>query len=239
MVAGVKAALKIHSITKNTRALPDDEIIKLSHLSDETKGTKKVGELLGRKKLPPEVLEDTYLRLAIHQGRLGRIEAEGMYSRLGNVPGFRSTLSKVIGNNPNKSSGHLNELRIADTAASIRGFKVLGIGERFSDGKKMAPTDIDIILGKGQTKYIIEAKDYHSSTAVKMDHFRSDLDSLVQYKKEHSSEYIIPIFSLTNKPNDLNVLKLLIREANRRDVHLIIGTPGEQVQQIKILGEIL
>ena len=141
------SAAAIAKLSKSAKTLPNDEIIRLSKLSDEVNGTVKVGKELGKLNLPNDVLEDTFMRIAIHQRKVTRTEAEGMFARLGGTPGFRSTLRKIIGNNAAVTNGHLNELRIADSA-SMSGFNVLGIGEKFTDGLKRAPTDIDVVLEK-------------------------------------------------------------------------------------------
>lgn len=164
----VKATVKITKISKSTKTLPDDEIIRFAKLASEGKGTKKVGQALGRLNMPNDVLEDVYLRIAIYQNRIARKEAEVMFVRLNGTQGFRITLSKVIGNSSEKTVGHLNELRIANSA-SINGFKVLGIGRKFDDGIKKAATDIDVLLKKGTKTFVVEAKDYKSTTRIPMD----------------------------------------------------------------------
>lgn len=227
----------ISAISKNIKVLPEDEIIKLSKLSDEIQGTKKIGKELGMLNLPNDVLEDAFIRIAIHQKKLTRETAEEMFSRLSGVPGFRSTLRKIIGNSDVGTTGHLNELKIANIG-SANGFKVLGIGEKFSDGLKKAPTDIDVLLEKDGKLFAIEAKSYASTTKIPMDKFRGDLDTLVAYKKMKGNT-VIPVFTITNKPNDLRYLKMLHHEANKRGVQLIFGKPQEQIEQIKMLGSIL
>ena len=231
-----KSPSMIAKLAKSSKALPDDEIINLSKLSDEANGTVKVGKRLGKLKLPNDVLEDTFMRIAIHQGKIARPEAEGMFVRLGDTPGFRSTLRKIIGNNDLVTKGHLNELRIADSA-SMSGFNVLGIGEKFTDGLKRAPTDIDIILERGGKRFAVEAKHYAPTKQISMDQYRADLDTLVEYKKTHLQQ-VIPIFAMTNKP-DGHYLKILKYEANKRGVELIFGEPQGLVEQTKILAEIL
>jgi len=239
LLSGVvtKTVSVIGKISTHSKALPDDEIIRLSKLSDELKGTKKLGKELGKLNLPDEVLEDTFMRIAVHQGKISRTEAEGMFRHLGGTPGFRSTLRKVIGNSANKTSGHLNELRIADNA-SRHGFEVLGIGRKFSDGLKKGDTDIDVILKKGNQIFAIEAKEYKSTTKLNLDDYRADLDTLIQFKKK-SSGNIVPVFSITNKPKDLKYLKRLQYEADKRGVQLIFGPPEIQVEKVKLLSAIL
>ena len=227
----------IAKISKSTKALPDDEIIRLSKLSREVKGTTKVGEELGKLNLPNDVLEDTFMRIAIYQKKVTRKDAEGMYFRLSGTPGFRSTLRKIIGNNDMGATGHLNELRIADTA-SMYGFKVVGIGEKFTDGFKKATTDIDIVLEKGGKTFAIEAKSYAPTTRMPLDRFRADLDTLAAYKSMNR-EKVIPIFTITNRPNDSQYIELLKYEAAKRDIQLIFGSPEEQLVQIQMLDKIL
>ncbi len=231
------ATKTISAISKSTRVLPEGEIIRLSKLSDELLGTTKVGKELSKLNLPNDVLEDAFLRIAIYQKKFTREAAEGLFSRLSGVPGFRPTLKKIIGNSDAGTVGHLNELKIADTASMNR-FKVLGIGERFIDGLKKAPTDIDILLEKGGKLFAIEAKSYASTTKIPMDKFRADLDTLVVYKNKNGND-VVPIFTITNKPDAPRYLKMLQHEADKRGVQLVFGSPQEQIEQIKILGEIL
>ena len=227
----------ISEISNNVKVLPEDEIIRLSKLSDEIHGTKKVGNELGKLNLPDDALEYTFIRIAIHQKKLTRETAERMFSRLSGIPGFRPTLRKIIGNSDVGTVGHLNELKIAD-AASVNGFKVLGIGEKFSDGLKKAPTDIDVLLEKNGKLFAIEAKSYASTTKIPMDKFRGDLDTLVAYKNMNGNNVVL-VFTITNKPNDFRYLKMLQHESNKRGVQLIFGKPQEQVEQIKMLDSIL
>ena len=160
-----------------------------------------------------------------------------MFSRLSDTPGFRTTLRKIIGNNAMGTAGHLNELRIADTASKHR-FTVIQIGEKFDDGVKQAPTDIDIVLKKGSKYFAIEAKNNAPTTYIPMDKYRADLDTLVIYKNKHPNT-LIPIFSITDEPGDPLHLQKLIHEADIRNVQLIFGSPQEQVVKIKLLDEIL
>ena len=71
-----------------------------------------------------------------------------------------------------------------------------------------------------------------------MDKYRGDLDTLVSYKNINGNN-VIPVFTITNKPNDLRYLKMLQNESNKRGVQLVFGKPQEQVEQIKMLGDIL
>lgn len=230
-------AKAISKISKAASVLPENEIIRLSKLSDTIQGTKKVGKVLGKLNLPNAVIEDTFIRIAIHQKKISRETANRMFSRLSGIPGFSSTLRKIIGNSDMGTAGHLNELNIAH-AASVNGFKALGIGKKFSDGLKKAPTDIDVLLKKGSKVFAIEAKNYASTTKIPMDKFRGDLDTLVAYKNMNGNN-IVPVFTITNKPNNLKYLKILQYESHKRGVQLVFGKPQEQIEQIKILSIIL
>jgi len=234
--AYVNPVLKtIHSISKISRhpnTFSNKGIKNLSELS-----AKELGVYLGGKKLSHQVLEDTFIRIAIFKKVIHRREAEGLFTRLSGTPGFATTLKKIIGNNPSGTKGHLNELQIADNA-SISGFKVLGIGEKFKDPVKKALTDIDIVLQKNGRTFIIEAKAYDKTNINKIN-YRKDLDTLVAYKKQNKDSDIVPIFSFTKIPSSATEFKLLKHEAKRRDVELIFGEPYEQVEKIKILNKIL
>lgn len=224
----------IAALTRNSKALPEDEIVRLARLAGEPRGTKQVGQILGKQNLPNEVLEDAYLRIAIQQQHIPRAEAEGMFVRLQGTPGFRSTLSKLVGNSDVKTAGHLNELRIADSAAQ-HGFSVKGIGERFSDGVKAADTDIDVLLEKGGRVIAIEAKDYAATTPIPMDSFRADMVTLTRYAESQQPKPVLTVFSLTRQPEDANAWRTLQLETRRRGIELIDGVPEAQIEQIKIL----
>ncbi len=229
--------IKVTKLIK-THAFSSKDIAKFARIIEETKGTKKLGKLLGKMNLKNEVLEDTFMRLAIYKNQIQRKEAKEMFLHLSGTRGFRGTLKKVVGNSPQKTLGHLNELKIANSA-SKKGFKVRGIGEVFVDGIKKSPTDLDIVLTKRGRTFAIEAKDYAVNTNIPLDKFRGDMDTLVSYVKKNPSERVIPIFSMTNKPRNTLKLKQLESAAEQRGVELIFGTPQQQIEQINLLGEIL
>lgn len=237
-VSGKSATSVITTFIKHQKSLPDEEIVRLSNIAKQSGGTKIVGKKLGKLNLPKDTLEDIYMRIAVHQSKLSREEAEGMFSRLHGTPGFRSTLSKIVGASNIKSSGHLYELRIADMA-SRHGAKVKGIGERFDDGVKQGITDIDVLMEIKGRPIAIEAKDYLPTTPIPLDKFRGDLISLSQYAKSQSPSKVITAFSMSNKPNDALSLRILEKEAEKRGVELIFGTPEQLIIQLKQLRDIL
>lgn len=230
--------IKVGKFIKSSKAFSTKEISKFAKILEETKGTKKLGQVLGKMNLKNEVLEDTFMRLAIHRKKIDKTEAKEMFLHLSGTKGFRTTLKKVIGNSSQKTSGHLNELRIANSATK-NGFKVKGIGESFVDGIKKSATDIDVILTRKGKTFAIEAKDYMAKTDIPLDKFRGDIDTLVSYRNKNLSKKVIPIFSMTNKPKNALKLKQLEKIAEKKNVQLIFGNSQQQVEQMKLLGEIL
>lgn len=234
----IKNVIKVGKFIKSSKAFSPKEITKFSKILEETKGTKKLGQILGKMNLKNEVLEDTFMRLAIYRNKIDKIEAKEMFINLSGSKGFKATLKKVVGNSSQKTAGHLNELKIANSATKS-GFEVKGIGEVFVDGIKKSPTDIDVLLSRKGKVFAIEAKDYMAKTDIPLDKFRADMDTLISYVKINSSKKVIPIFSMTNKPNSTLKLKQLEKIAEKKNVQLIFGNPQEQINKIKLLGEIL
>lgn len=229
---------KVGKLIKSSKAFSPKQISKFAKILEDTKGTKKLGKFLGKMNLKNEVLEDTFMRLAIYRKKIGKVEAKEMFLNLSGSKGFRSTLKKIIGNGSQKTAGHLNELKIANSATK-NGFKVKGIGKPFVDGIKKSTTDIDVLLTRRGKTFAIEAKDYASKTQIPLDKFRGDMDTLISYVNKNSSKKIVPVFSMTNKPKNLVKLKQLEKIAEKKGVQLIFGNPQEQIEQIKLLGEIL
>jgi hypothetical protein len=224
------------TLFRKARALPDDEIRRLAHIAaDHPGGTKEVGEILGKLKLPNDALEDTFLRIAVQQDRLDRREAEAFFRHLQGKEGFRTTLRKAIGNSNVGTVGHLNELRIANEAAT-HGFEVRAIGLKFDDPSKPGGlTDIDVLLKRKGKLVAIEAKAYAEDTPILPDKFRGDMETLVNFKTSRLPEEVIPIFSMTNRPADDRVWRLLEEAAVSRRVELITGPPEQQIHLIKQL----
>lgn len=235
----VKAASRAGSrvFFKDAASLSEEQVTSMAARALRPGGITEVGEELGRLKLPDAVLEDAYLRMILHQGRLSQQEAEGIYEALRGTEGFRTTLRKVAGASDAMSTGHLNELRIARSGVD-NGFKVRGIGVRFDDELKKAPTDIDVLMQYRGRTLAIEAKDYQANTRLPLDSFRADMDSLVQYKKLHPEENVLPVFTITNRPRDEATVKLLQAAARQRSVALSFGSPDKQAFEMKVLVDI-
>jgi len=224
----------IQPLIKHSRTVESNTIEELVKMASSPNGTKLVGQRLGELNLPDNIIEDAYLRIALAQNKINRTEAETMIISLKGKPGFRSTVSKVIGNSAVKTSGHLNELRIADNAAR-NGFNVKGIGVPFNDGLKTSATDIDLLLERNGRLIAIEAKDYLPTTPIPMDKFRADMDSLVEYSKSNPDGRVLKIFSVTHRPGSQQSWLLLNKEAERRDVQLIDGAAPQQILLTKRL----
>lgn len=228
----------IAPIAKSARCLSIDTIEWLAETSSRPGGTKVAGKWLAARSLPDSVLEDTYLRIAIRNRHISRTEGEEMFQRLNGTPGFRATLRKVSGSSPAKSSGHLNELRLASEARQNQ-MKVLEIGRTFRDPAKMGPTDIDLVIKHRNKTFAIEAKDYLPGTPYPLDKFRADMQTLKAYQSANSRENVIPVFSISSKPSDPAQLALVKAAAKSHDVHLIFGNPQEQAAQIKALADLI
>ncbi len=235
----VKAAAQAgwRAFLRHPSSLPDEQISRMAGRALRPGGISEVGEELGRLKLPDAALEDAYLRMIVHQNRLSRKEAEGIYEALRGTDGFRTTLRKVAGANDAMSTGHLNELRIARSGID-NGLKVRGIGVRFDDQLKKAATDIDVLMEYRGRTLAVEAKDYQHDTRIPLDSFRADMDSLVQYGKLRPEEKVLPVFTITNKPGDKATLKLLEAAARQRGIALSFGSPDKQTYEMKTLVDI-
>ncbi len=218
-------------------AIGDADIVRLATRSAQPGGSVAVGRELGSRELGRAALEDAYLRMAVHQKRIERAEAESMFARLGGTPGFQETLRKVTGANPMMTTGHRNELRIA-LAARQQGIKVLAIGRRFDDGLKKGTTDIDLVLYNGRRAAAIEAKDYAPTEALRLDQFRADMATLKEFVKARPGRRALPVFTITHVPADPDAWRSLQMAARQHSVELVTGSPVEQAIQIRQLLEV-
>ncbi|GEM_PF-1840115 len=231
------AAKQAPKLGKVADALSEEEVVVLARRSLESKGVHAVGQILAAKRLSDLALADAYLRILIQQGKITAAEADDIFKHLHQVPGLRATLRKASGVNPAQIQGHLNEVRIANAAAK-RGFTVVEIGRKWDDGIKNGLTDIDVLIEKGGKTFAVEAKDYASTSTIPMDAFRADMDTLVAFRKANGPD-CHPIFTITNPPADPAMRRLLEKEAERRGVHLLYGSPDEQAILIDQLAEVL
>jgi hypothetical protein len=212
-------------------ALPDNEVARLAAMINKSGDIKNVRNTIGKMNLPQGVVVDTFLRIAIKQGKLSKKEAETFLKNLNGVNGFGSTMAKTLGVSSAKTKGHLNELRIASNA-NENGFKVLGIGGRFDDGIKRGATDIDILLSKNGKVLPVEAKDWKQITWENMITIRKDMDSLGAFKRTSTSPSSThPILTFTNPPENKALARLITKEAEKQGVQVVYGPPASQLMQ--------
>ena len=193
---------------KVEHAIPEAEVAKLARQITEAGDLTKVATQLEKSGLSRTVLEDTYLRMNVVQGKLGRTEAENMFRNLSGVDGFKETLRKVAGVNSNQVKGHLQELRIANNAKE-HGLEVVSIGQKFDDGIKKQLTDMDVVLKDRKSTFLIQSKNYESTSSFNTVKLQGDADSLLQYKQA-SCKDCTPVFLFTTEPPS-NVRMLLTK----------------------------
>lgn len=215
-------------------AFPTARIEELAQIAMKPGGTKIVRDELGRMNVPDEVLEDTFARILVFQNRVERAEAEGWMQRLRGTPGFKGAMSKSMGASEANTIGHLNEVRIADSAAQGN-FKVHGIGVRFKDPNKKGDTDIDVLLERNGKLFAIEAKAYPANAAMPMDTFRADMLTLAEFRKANPKKQVVPVFAITNKPANPDVWKLIEQAAKGHGVEPLAGSADDVVLQLPLL----
>ena len=220
-------------LSHHAKRLADKAIEELVEISRSTGGVGKIGKRLGQMQLPDEVLEDTFLRIAVARQFITPAEAVKLFSSLSGVKGFRSALRKAIGNNPNKTKGHLHELRVAAQARD-QGFDVQEIDKSFTAGSKQW-TDIDLVLEKNGRTFLVETKDYAPVVPLNMVSTRGDMQALSEYAKTMPDVPTVLVFTVSNIPENSRTLTLLIAEAKRRNIELLFGNPTQQAIRLNTL----
>lgn len=215
-------------------ALPAERVQEFASIAMKPGGTKIVGVTLGKMNLHESVVEDTFARILVAQGRVPYAEADGWMRRLSGVPGFRGAMSKSMGASQANTIGHLNEVRIADAAAQSN-FNVHGIGLRFNDPYKKGVTDIDVLLERNGKHVAIEAKAYPSDAIIPMDVFRADMLTLSEYRMAMAPKKVVPVFAMTKKPVNPDTWELLQHAAKHHEVELLVGSADELVLQLPLL----
>ncbi len=207
-------------------ALPQSEIDELAELACKPGGITEVGKRLGAKQLVNSlgdagelVLQDTYLRIALKNGRINpKLAQETMEMATKVKPeGLTGLLSKINANGLSKSKGHLRELEIG-LSAHKHGFQVVRFGERFNDGLKKADTDLDILLRQGKKQFAVESKAY--TNTVPHDTVAGDVQSLLAYCKGKPDT--VPLFCFETPPSALS-----LRYLKDNKVKCIIGSPDD------------
>lgn len=232
---GKAIATFLLSVSKHfPRALPPKEIEEFARIAVKPGGTVIVRNEIGKLNLPEEVIEDTFARILVYQNRVERTEADGWMRRLSGVAGFKGAMSKSMGASEANTIGHLNEVRIANSAARDN-FKVHGIGVRFKDPNKKGDTDIDILLERNGKLFAVEAKAYPADAAMPMDTFLADMLTLAEFRKANPQKQVVPVFAITNKPANPDIWRLLDHAAKGHGVELLAGSSDEVVQQLPFL----
>ena len=214
--------------------LPAEKIEEFARIAMKPGGTKIVRDEIGKMNLPEEVIEDTFARILVYQQRVDRAEADGWMRRLNGTPGFKGAMSKSMGASDANTIGHLNEVRIADSAAQAN-FKVHGIGIRFKDPNKKGDTDIDVLLERNGKVFAIEAKAYPANAAMPLDTFRADMLTLAEFRKANPLKQVVPVFAITNKPGNPDVWKLIEQTAKGHGVEPLAGSADDVVLQLPLL----
>lgn len=219
-------------VGKVKNALPEEEIIKYAKQIEKAGDWEIVKQILGKMKLSDEVLEDTFMRIAIYNKKIPQKEADEMFRTLKGTSGFRQTLSKICGVNDAKDKGHLFELRISRTGKD-NGFDILEIGKRFNDNIKKGESDIDVILKKKQKLFAMECKDYSSSTNININDYLDDMNTLREFNKQNLGT--IPVFVCKNIPDNQNTIMKLKDAAKLRNIELLFGSEDEIMTQLDLL----
>lgn len=178
--------------------------------------------------------ECAYAKILVEQKRITQIQADEFIKNLSSIPGFRNTLSKMVGINDNKYIGHLFELRMANQLKKS-GYDVLSIGERYNDTIKITATDIDIVAQKGSRGFAFELKNYNpvNISYKEVNSFEQDMQTLKIYSSEHSN--VTPIFLSKNAPEDKTIKNILDAYGKKNGVKVLYGEPEIAVQVLEAI----
>lgn len=230
------AGRMVIALGKCSNSLPDEEIGRLARVASKPDGIKELNKILGQANFIGRygddvghmVLQDTYLRIAIRNGRLSERAASEVLNHLGGTPGLTSLLSKINSSNFSLAKGHLRELQIALTAQR-RGFTPISLGQKFADGIKGADTDLDVFLRRNGRNYAIESKAYSGIVPDTM--VRADTESLISFCQNIGET--TPVFCFETPPSIFTKDFL-----TRKGVKCLVGTPDEIIAKLDILSNI-
>jgi hypothetical protein len=219
---------------KCANAIPEKEIAKLAQIATKPNGLKEVNKILGKanyigkfgSKAGNIILQDTYLRIAVKNGRLSSKAATTALNNFHKTPGFRSLLSKIKSSSFSQAKGHLRELEIA-LSAKQRGFSTVEFGRKFADGIKKANTDLDVLLSRNGKMFAIESKAYAGTVKDAM--VKADAQSLLAFCKSHKGT--TPVFCFETPPSRYAGKYLL-----KNKIRCIVGTPDEIATKLDILS---
>lgn len=179
------------------------------------------------------LLNDAYLRIAQKAGRISAEEADDAFRLLKDADGLHALVRKCCTMNVNQAAGHLYELKQA-VAFEKNGFKVVGLGIKYSDGIKSAQTDLDLLVRKGNRLFLVESKHYTSGTGIP-DVIRADADSLINLKAFLGTELggsakITPIFTFVTEPSPL-----LAKQLEMKGISYLVGESSEVVEALSAI----
>ncbi len=198
---------------------------------------KTLGKILNNPGLTPKardlILNDAYLRLAQKVGRISAEEADDAFRLLKDADGLHALVRKCCSMNPSQAAGHLFEFRQA-LSFEKKGFNVLGVGIKYSDGLKAAQTDLDLLVRKGDRLFLVESKHYTTGLGAP-DVIRADADSLINLKAFLGTELggstkITPIFTFVSEPS-----KLLAKQLQAKGIPYFVGESDELVAALAAL----
>ena len=231
-----KAGKVIAAVGKCAHALPDEEIDDLARIAAKPNGLHEVGQILGAVNYYEKygddaaelILQDTYLRIAIKNGKISPSMANDVMKGLAETPGLRSLLVKINSSSYSQAKGHMRELEIA-LQAQKRGFQPVSLGQKFADGIKHADTDLDVLIRRGSKNFAIESKAY--AGFVPDDMVKADAESLLVFCKEIGQT--TPVFCFESEPS------ILAREfLKNRGIKCLVGTAEEIAAKLDILSAI-
>ena len=202
----------------------------------------EVGSILGKVFKNPNLtarerdllLNDAYLRIAQKAGRISAQEADDAFRLLKDSEGLHALVRKCCTMNMNQAAGHLYEFRQA-VAFQKNGFNVIGIGIKYSDGLKSAPTDLDLLVQQGNRIFLVESKHYTTGFGAP-DVIRADADSLVNLKAFLGTELggyknITPIFTFVAQPKPL-----LTKQLQTKGIQYLVGESEELVEALAAIN---
>lgn len=229
----VKAA---RTLGKCANALPDSKIDELADIAHGPNGLRELNQILGKANYIGRygdeaghlILQDTYLRIAIKNGRISKELAEQAMENLPNVPGLTSLLSKINSTSFSQAKGHLRELELA-IHSQQRGFTPVSFGQKFADGLKKGDTDLDVCLLRNGINYAIESKAYASR--VPNDMVRADAESLLAFSKAVGNTK--PVFCFETPPSE--AVRLFLKE---RNISCLTGSASEIATKLDFISNL-
>jgi hypothetical protein len=225
-------------LARHADALDNIEIRRLADELGQPDGWAKVRGALDARRLSGASRADALTRLAVARGVMTRDEGVDMYRRLVSVPGYEGTVGRLLWNNDAVVRGAAQELRLASNL-SARGVKVLKLEDKFDDGLKAAPTDIDVVVRKGDTDFPVEVKHYEDISRTQLQEvFVPDLASLKAYSQQPGLQRLqCPVMAITSRPSDPQIETELRSAGAAAGVRVVYGTAEVLAEKISFLGD--